>query len=50
MIVKGLEAIERFGIETSSEFRLQSCVSLVWDTAITVIALASRVYTRPTRR
>jgi squalene-hopene/tetraprenyl-beta-curcumene cyclase len=40
VIVKGLEAIERFGIETSSEFRLQSCVSPVWDTAITVIALA----------
>jgi squalene-hopene/tetraprenyl-beta-curcumene cyclase len=39
-IVKGLEAIERFGIETTSEFRLQSCVSPVWDTAITVIALA----------
>jgi squalene-hopene/tetraprenyl-beta-curcumene cyclase len=40
VIVKGLEAIERFGIETSSEFRLQSCVSPVWDTAITVMALA----------
>jgi squalene-hopene/tetraprenyl-beta-curcumene cyclase len=40
VIIKGLEAIERFGIETSSEFRLQSCVSPVWDTAITVIALA----------
>jgi squalene-hopene/tetraprenyl-beta-curcumene cyclase len=40
VIVKGLEAIERFGIETNSEFRLQSCVSPVWDTAITVIALA----------
>jgi squalene-hopene/tetraprenyl-beta-curcumene cyclase len=40
VIVKGIEAIERFGIETSSEFRLQSCVSPVWDTAITVIALA----------
>jgi squalene-hopene/tetraprenyl-beta-curcumene cyclase len=39
VIVKGLEAIERFGIETNSEFRLQSCVSPVWDTAITVIAL-----------
>jgi squalene-hopene/tetraprenyl-beta-curcumene cyclase len=40
VIAKGLEAIERFGIETSDEFRLQSCVSPVWDTAITVIALA----------
>jgi squalene-hopene/tetraprenyl-beta-curcumene cyclase len=40
VIAKGLEAIERFGIETSDEFRLQSCVSPVWDTAITMIALA----------
>jgi squalene-hopene/tetraprenyl-beta-curcumene cyclase len=40
VIVKGLEAIERFGIETTDEFRLQSCVSPVWDTAITMIALA----------
>ncbi len=40
VIAKGLEAIERFGIETSDEFRLQSCVSPVWDTAITIIALA----------
>jgi squalene-hopene/tetraprenyl-beta-curcumene cyclase len=39
VIAKGLEAIERFGIETSDEFRLQSCVSPIWDTAITVIAL-----------
>jgi squalene-hopene/tetraprenyl-beta-curcumene cyclase len=39
VIAKGLEAIERFGIETSDEFRLQSCVSPVWDTAITMIAL-----------
>jgi squalene-hopene/tetraprenyl-beta-curcumene cyclase len=40
VIAKGLDAIERFGTETSDEFRLQSCVSPVWDTAITVIALA----------
>jgi squalene-hopene/tetraprenyl-beta-curcumene cyclase len=40
VITKGLEAIERFGIETPEEFRLQSCVSPVWDTAITMISLA----------
>jgi squalene-hopene/tetraprenyl-beta-curcumene cyclase len=40
VIAKGLEAIERFGIETADEFWLQSCVSPVWDTAIAVIALA----------
>jgi squalene-hopene/tetraprenyl-beta-curcumene cyclase len=40
VIAKGLEAIERFAIETTDEFRLQSCVSPVWDTAITMIAIA----------
>jgi len=40
VIAKGLEAIERFGIETADEFWLQSCVSPVWDTAITIIALS----------
>ncbi|MBI3329153.1 MAG: squalene--hopene cyclase [Nitrospinae bacterium] len=39
VIAKGLEAIERFGIETTEEFRLQSCVSPVWDTALAAIAL-----------
>lgn len=39
VIAKGLEAIERFGVETADEFRLQSCVSPVWDTAIAAIAL-----------
>jgi len=40
VIAKGLEAIERFAVETPDEFRLQSCVSPVWDTAITMIALS----------
>jgi squalene-hopene/tetraprenyl-beta-curcumene cyclase len=40
VIARGLEAIERFVIETTDEFRLQSCVSPVWDTAITMIALS----------
>lgn len=39
VIAKGLEAIERFGIDTDEEFRLQACVSPVWDTAIAAIAL-----------
>ncbi len=39
-VAKGLEAIERFGIETSDTFRLQSCVSPVWDTVLSVTALA----------
>jgi len=40
VIAKGLEAIERFGIESPTEFWLQACVSPVWDTAIAMIALA----------
>lgn len=39
-VAKGLEAIERFGIETSETFRLQSCVSPVWDTVLCITALA----------
>jgi len=39
-VAKGLEAIERFGIEEGESFRLQSCVSPVWDTVLSVTALA----------
>ena len=39
-VAKGLQAIERFGIETTETFRLQSCVSPVWDTVLSIIALA----------
>lgn len=39
-VAKGLRAIERFGIETADTFRLQSCVSPVWDTVLTLTALA----------
>jgi squalene-hopene/tetraprenyl-beta-curcumene cyclase len=38
-IAKGLEAIERFGIEEAETFRLQSCISPVWDTVLTITAL-----------
>ena len=36
---KGLEALRRFGIETEEEIFLQSCISPVWDTALTSVAL-----------
>lgn len=39
-VAKGLEAIERFGIEEEETFRLQSCVSPVWDTVLSMTALA----------
>jgi squalene-hopene/tetraprenyl-beta-curcumene cyclase len=39
-IRRGMEAIERFGIREGGTFRLQSCVSPVWDTALSVVALA----------
>ena len=38
-VAKGLEAIERFGIEEEKTFRLQSCVSPIWDTVLSVTAL-----------
>jgi squalene-hopene/tetraprenyl-beta-curcumene cyclase len=36
---KGMEAIHRFAIEDGQSLRLQSCVSPVWDTANTSLAL-----------
>ena len=36
----GLEALESFGIEDERGFRLQACISPVWDTALAVWALA----------
>ena len=39
-VAKGLAAIERYGIETAATFRLQSCVSPVWDTVLSITALA----------
>lgn len=38
---KGLEALERFTIEREDEMLLQSCISPVWDTALTALALTS---------
>jgi squalene-hopene/tetraprenyl-beta-curcumene cyclase len=39
VIVKGLQALERFTIEEKDTLRLQSCISPVWDTPLTCIAL-----------
>ncbi|MGC9195891.1 MAG: squalene--hopene cyclase [Syntrophobacteraceae bacterium] len=36
---KGLKAIEDFCMEDSDGIRMQSCISPVWDTALTVMAL-----------
>ncbi len=36
---KGFKALKRFTIETEDELRLQSCVSPIWDTALTGLAL-----------
>ncbi|MGA2872865.1 MAG: squalene--hopene cyclase [Candidatus Dormibacteria bacterium] len=36
---RGLETLETFGIEDEQGFRLQSCISPVWDTALAVWAL-----------
>jgi len=38
-IKRGLEALERFTIEKGGEVVLQSCISPVWDTALTALAL-----------
>ena len=38
-IRKGLEALKRFTIERDHELVLQSCISPVWDTALTSLAM-----------
>lgn len=38
-IRRGWEAIHRFGIEIGDRYRMQSCVSPVWDTALTLWSL-----------
>ena len=38
-VSRGLEAMERFAVQDESGKRIQACVSPVWDTALTVIAL-----------
>jgi squalene-hopene/tetraprenyl-beta-curcumene cyclase len=39
VMVKGLQALENFCLETRHGLRLQSCVSPVWDTALNCLAL-----------
>ena len=36
---KGLEALERFTVESDDELLLQACISPVWDTALTALGL-----------
>ncbi|MDA8389083.1 MAG: squalene--hopene cyclase, partial [Nitrospiraceae bacterium] len=40
-VARGLRALERFTMETDGGLVLQSCISPVWDTALTSIALAA---------
>lgn len=39
VVVRGLQAVERFTIETEDTWRAQPCVSPVWDTALVIRAL-----------
>ncbi|MBW4698582.1 MAG: squalene--hopene cyclase [Aphanocapsa lilacina HA4352-LM1] len=39
VIERGMAAVDRFAIETENTYRLQPCVSPVWDTALTMRAL-----------
>ena len=40
-IKKGLEALKRFTIESDDDLTLQSCISPIWDTALTAEGLLS---------
>ncbi len=39
VVVRGLQAIDNFAIETESTYRVQPCISPVWDTAWSIRAL-----------
>ncbi|MFW6359933.1 MAG: squalene--hopene cyclase, partial [Chroococcales cyanobacterium] len=39
IVVRGLESVDRFAIETEDTYRMQPCVSPVWDTALVMRAL-----------
>jgi squalene-hopene/tetraprenyl-beta-curcumene cyclase len=39
-VVRGFAALDRFAIETDDEYRIQPCVSPVWDTGLVLRALA----------
>ncbi|MBF2067623.1 MAG: squalene--hopene cyclase [Calothrix sp. C42_A2020_038] len=41
IVVRGLKAIDNFAIETADTYRVQPCVSPVWDTAWAIRALIS---------
>jgi squalene-hopene/tetraprenyl-beta-curcumene cyclase len=41
MVERGMEAVDRFTIETADQIRVQPCVSPVWDTGLTLRALSA---------
>jgi squalene-hopene/tetraprenyl-beta-curcumene cyclase len=43
-VKKGIEAIERFGWIDQTGFRIQACVSPVWDTALSTVALCDSTH------
>lgn len=40
VVVRGLQAIDNFGVETADQYWVQPCVSPVWDTALVIRSLA----------
>jgi len=39
IVARGLQAIDRFAIETADSYRIQPCISPVWDTALVMRSL-----------
>jgi squalene-hopene/tetraprenyl-beta-curcumene cyclase len=39
VVVRGFAALDRFAIETEDEYRIQPCISPVWDTGLVIRAL-----------
>ncbi|MBV8887106.1 MAG: squalene--hopene cyclase, partial [Chroococcidiopsidaceae cyanobacterium CP_BM_RX_35] len=41
VVERGLQAVDRFAIETDDTYRMQACISPVWDTALVMRSLVS---------
>lgn len=40
VVERGLAAVDNFGLESDAEYRMQPCISPIWDTALVARALA----------
>ena len=48
-VIRAMDEFEKLGIEEETTFRMQPCMSPVWDTAYAIFALARAEFRRPIR-